>query len=134
MTPMTQDLELVISKSREIAVSNSTGFINYDHLFVAMLYVDCLAKQFISHINIGEWDQKIESIYEKDTAVNKQSDLLLTVDAERIIRHSFSIARTGRHKPVDSRHLLLAILSYNNPVAESLQRTGLIFEDISRKI
>lgn len=134
MVPMTEELELVIKKSREIAASNNTGFINYDHLFVAMLYVDCLAKQYISHIKVEEWDQQIQSTYEKVTGISEQSDLPLTLDAERVIRHSYLFARIGRHNPADSRHLLLAILSYNNPVAESFQKTGVIFEDLSKQI
>jgi tetratricopeptide (TPR) repeat protein len=125
------DFEIVTAESRKLAIAWQHGFINYDHLFVAMLQNKCKATKYLAHCDSDYWEAKIKGLYPA-TGKQKQRDLMpLTVEAERVVRHAYQISGIDDFAPTSSIHLLLAILSYDNDVSKAFCKAGILIEDIT---
>ncbi|HTE09456.1 MAG TPA: tetratricopeptide repeat protein [Chitinophagaceae bacterium] len=127
------DLRETISISRELSIAWRHGFINYDHLFVAILKTSCMASVYTSGCNREIWETKIKKNYPVDDSSVTDETLPLTVHAERVITHAFQLAEISDEKKINSVHLLLSILSYENEVSTTFSKMGILFEDISGK-
>ena len=125
------DFEIITAESRKLAIAWQHGFINYDHLFVAMLQNKCKATKYLGYCDLDYWVAKIKVLYPA-TGKQKQRDLMpLTVEAERVVRHAFQISGIDGFAPTNTIHLLLAILSYDNEVSKAFCEAGMLIEDIT---
>lgn len=126
-----QDLQMVIEEARILAINARHGFINLDHFFVAMLVRNCQAKSYLSDFDVTIYRDWLQVQFAATGEQTHDDSLPLTVHAERIIRHAMRIASLHDHPLINSVHLLLAMLSYNNEVSILAKEKGIIFEDIS---
>ena len=133
MFPMTGEMEDVITSSRKFAIACRHSFIDYIHFLGGILTCDCSAKYQLTSCSEVKWKAFVEKYYEQ-TDVSEDDELGLTKKAEKIIIHSSVYARQTNSEYISSDHLLLALLSTNNPVAEELQKSGIIFEDVSKSV
>lgn len=130
MFPMTGEMEDVISSSRKYAIACGHSFIDYVHLFGGLLTCDCSAKYKLPLYSEAKWKVIAEKFHEQ-SEVFVDDELHLTKKAEKVIIHSSVYAKQTKSEYISSDHLLLALLSTNNVVAEELQKLGILFEDIS---
>jgi tetratricopeptide (TPR) repeat protein len=122
---------IIMAASRKLAIAWQHGFINYDHLFVAMLQNKCKATKYLGHCDLDYWVAKIKVLYPA-TGKQKQRGLMpLTVEAELVVRHAYQISGIDDFAPTNTIHLLLAILSYDNEVSKAFCQAGILIEDIT---
>jgi tetratricopeptide (TPR) repeat protein len=125
------DVEPVLAEAGKLATQFRHGFIDYHHLFVAMLTTDCMAKKFCDHCNTAEWTSWLQKTYPPNgTQTMEEDSLPLTAVAERIIHHASSIARKCDETDFNSVHLLLAILVPADDISSSFEKEGILFEDV----
>jgi tetratricopeptide (TPR) repeat protein len=126
------DLTPIMAESRKLALSFKHGFINYDHLFLAMLKTKCFASKYLVDFDFTFWENEIKTRYD-NTGDFKDSDALpLSMSAERMIKHSFKIARyINNAHAISTTHVLLAILSHNNDITTAFTKAGIVIEDIT---
>jgi len=125
------DLEPIISHSRLLSIEWQHGFINHDHLFVAMLKNKCEATQLLGHCDTAMWEEKVKKTYPAESLQKNKGSVPLTKVAERTIKHAFVIARQDQQPQINSTHLLLAILSFDNEITGAFNKAGIIIEDIT---
>jgi Tfp pilus assembly protein PilF len=127
---LSKELGEVVSKARELAIEFKQDCIGSEHIFGVMLKIECNAKKYLGGIDIESWMATISDTYERIENYIEQDSLPLTVQAERNIKHAYSIAKQVGINTISSIDLLLSILSYNNVISETLKKQGIIFEDV----
>jgi len=125
------DFEIVTAESRKLAIAWHHGFINYDHLFVAMLQNKCKATKYLGHCDLNYWETKIKALYPATGKQTLRHSMPLTVEAERVVKDAFQISGIDDFAPTNTIHLLLAILSYDNEVSKAFCQAGILIEDIT---
>ncbi len=123
------DLKTVIAHSRELAILWKHGYIHFDHLFVAMLKRQCIASEYLSAFDCNIWEEKIKIAHPGDS--DEKGSLPLTIKAERVLKHTYVIAKANNETTVNTVHLLLAILSFDNEISDAFSIAGVAFEDIT---
>lgn len=126
----TEDLQFIIRQARFIAITWGHEYIHTDHLFIAMLQHNCLASPFLEAINTDEWEQEIKGAHHATFHYGDQDDLRLTLEAERAIRHAAGIADAMKENTFNTVHLILALLSYENPIKGTIEACGWLFDHI----
>jgi|GEM_PF-1022255 len=124
------DVEPVLIEARNLAIRFRHGFIDYHHIFVAMLTTDCMAKQFCGHCNTAEWTSWLQKIYPPNGRQTMDDSLPLTAFAESIIRHASYIADKCNETDFNTVHLLLAILVPADDISSSFEKAGVLFEHV----
>lgn len=122
-----EDLLDIISSAGEWSAACNHGFVNYDHLFVAILRKAGGISPYLARIDVGTWEEKIMGSYPPTYKDAGGRPLPLTVYANRILKHASVFAA----KKVGAVHVLLSILSYENEVSLAFNRMGVIFEDVA---
>jgi tetratricopeptide (TPR) repeat protein len=125
-----EDLQNIVSTSREIAISNHHRYIHTDHLFMAMLQQHCLAAPFLNKIDRRKWADITSNHPSSVTTVALSDSLPLTIDAERILMHAWTFAFSREKTTTNSVDLLLAMLAYDNPIKDDLSRAGWLLDHI----
>jgi len=125
------DLREVINEAKNLAIECKHGFIHIDHLLVAMLTTGCLTPKYLSSLSLEDCHNWLQHLYPATSTATDDDSLPLTAEAERIIWHATWFAHQQKEQGANSLHLLLAILSYDNHVAEKAKQSGVIFEDIA---
>jgi tetratricopeptide (TPR) repeat protein len=127
------EFQKVIIKARELAIEFGHDFIDYEHFFVAMLNLECHAQKYLSDCDVRKYHNRLATLFSGGNTISDDGSLPLTVRGERIIKHCDAIAAQVNDEEVGSIHLLLAIISYNNSLAELLKKSGIIFYEIVSK-
>jgi len=126
------DLKVIIAEARKLAIEWQHGFINHDHFFVAMLKKKCIASNYLDHCDAEPWETRIKELYPPSSKLTFKDSLPLTIEAERVIKHSHKIAQhISKKAGINTIHVIIAILSYNNAVTESFNKAGILIEDIT---
>jgi tetratricopeptide (TPR) repeat protein len=126
------DLNQVWAESRVLAIRCKHDFIHYDHCFVAMLHVPCLAQKRLTALDPAECLDWLQKQYPATGSKTMEDTIALTLRMERIVSHTVHIAQQqGKSHSVDSVHLLMAMLSYDNEVSQKIKKAGIIYEDIA---
>ncbi len=127
------DLRIIFAESRLLAIAWKHGFINYDHLFVAMLKFkkQCMATSYLDQFDVDFWSKKICCKYRADGKETLRDSIPLTKVAVRILQHCRIIAHVNQETVLNTIHLLLALLCFENDVSEALNLVGIVIEDIT---
>lgn len=125
------ELKQVIAESRILAINCKHDFINLEHFFVAMLTIPCLAQKYLAALDKVECLNWLQKQHAATGAKTIEDTLPLTIHMERIIKHSLHIARLQMTEHINSVHMLVAMLSYENQVSEKVKKAGVIFEDVA---
>lgn len=126
----TEDLQFIIRQARFIAISCGHEYIHTDHLFMAMLRHNCLASAFFEGINADRWEHEIKGTHHATFHYGDQDNLPLTQEADRAIRHAAGIADAMKENTFNTVHLVLALLSYENPIKGTIEGCGWLFDHI----
>ena len=130
-----QEVEDVLSYSKEEAVRLGNAYIGPEHLFLGILRegvniaTDMLS---VSGINLSDLKIKIENaIKAENTDVKAEEKLPLLKSAERVLKLVYLEARSFKSETIDSGHLLLAILrDENNLVSKYLDEYNVTYGTI----
>lgn len=125
------DLNLVMAEARILSIQFRHGFIDYTHLFVAVLSVDCEARGFCTGFDSEKWKAWLQNVYPATGNKTMNDSVNLTVFAEQVIRYGYKIARANGDEVIDSVHLLLSLLCIKCDITDSLSTKGIIFDDIA---
>ncbi len=128
---VTEDLHTILNESRKLSIGWKHGLISTDHLFMAMLKNNCLASPFLGHCDAALWESKIKLTYPPTGKETLKDGLPLTVYAERTVKHCYKIARLNGETAINTIHLLLAFLSYDNQIKEAFDKAGILIGDIT---
>lgn len=125
------DLREVINEAKNLAIECKHGFIHIDHLLVAMLTTGCLTPKYLAPLSVDDCLNWLRELHPATSTATDDDTLPLSDEASRIIWHATWIAHQQKEQGTNSFHLLLAILSYDNHVAEKAKQAGVIFENIA---
>ena len=126
------DFTIITARSRLLALEMKHGFIDCVHLFLAMLKETCLAGKYLQAIDAEVLDKQIRDLYPANGTQTIKDDFALTVWAERTVKHAYTIARINEQRSINSIHLLLAILSFEDKtITGPIERAGILIEDIT---
>jgi tetratricopeptide (TPR) repeat protein len=128
---ISDDCRPVINQARLLSLRWKHGFINYDHLFAAICTTPCLASVYLAGADITAWELFVNELYPPQPSINHQHDVPLTIHAERVIKNAFQLAALEEKSDINTVHLLLSILSYNNDVSTGLSSLGILYADIA---
>lgn len=125
------DLLCIIEEAKALSINYRHGLINLDHYFVAILTSPCYAQEYLAELDPAELLSWLENLY-PNTAEHTDGDTLPeTLVADRAQWHATYLSTLESAPNPTSIHLLLAILSFDNHVAEKAKMAGVIFEDIA---
>jgi len=122
-------MDSVIAYSRELAILWKHGFIHDNHLFVAMLKQKCMASDYLTALDSNLWEEKVKALFPANGKV--KGNIPLTIQAVRVLKHAYIIEQTTDKTLVNTVHLLLAILSYDNEMSKAFSVAGMVIEDIT---
>jgi tetratricopeptide (TPR) repeat protein len=124
------EMSPIIAESRLLAIAWKHAFINYDHLFVSMLKIECMATPYLGIFAVNEWEEKVKSRYAGEGKPKLEGSVPLTLTAERVIKHAIFIANSNSQWPANTVHLLLAMMAFDNDVSEVFDKAGIAVEDV----
>lgn len=126
------ELTAVLLQTRKLVIDMKHGFIGNDHLLLAMLTSACLASKYLNAIEIPPLEKLVSESYPATASHTLKDDLALTIVSERTIKHAYAIAKTNDELSINSVHLLLAMLSYEDTIVKTtLDKAGILIEDIT---
>lgn len=128
---MDDELKTILSEAKELGLEWKHGFVNYDHLFAGMLRNTCKASPYLVHCDADHWEERIRRFYPVRYEETVDRSPSLTVYTDRILSHSSRLAGINNDKKINTIHVLLAILSYDNEVSRDFSKAGILFEDIA---
>ncbi|NCU05868.1 MAG: tetratricopeptide repeat protein, partial [Chitinophagaceae bacterium] len=108
-------------------------FIDYVHLFGGLLTCHCSASYKLGSFSESTWRLVVEKFYQQTDSLPEDESIPLTKKAEKMIIQSFAYTKQTNSEQISSDHLLLALLSINNSVAQHIQKAGIVFEDICQE-
>jgi tetratricopeptide (TPR) repeat protein len=130
--PVYDDMQLLLLETRELSLLYRHGFIHYTHFFVAMLRLDCAATAYCKDFKVEEWEEWLQKSF---PSIENDEDIedspRLTLQAEHIIQHATALADNNGDATMNSVHVLLAILCFNEEITERFHKKGILFEDIA---
>ncbi|WP_295670690.1 tetratricopeptide repeat protein [uncultured Mucilaginibacter sp.] len=126
---ISEDLKPAIASSRDLAILWKHGFINYDHIFLAILKQKCMASDYLIQFDTDQWEKKVKESYPAKS--RKKGSIPLTLSAERVLKHALKIAPINNETNINTVHVLLAILSCDNEVTSAFNKAGMTITDIT---
>ena len=129
--PIFSDMQLLLAESRELALLYKHGFIDHSHFFVAMLRSGCAAGAYCKDFNVSEWEEWLQNLHPANENEEEEGNAPLTVIAANMYTHATTIAGTNGNEEVNSVHILLALLCFNDEVTRAFSKKGIVFEDIA---
>lgn len=122
------ELNQVIAQSRGEALRLRHNYIDSGHLLLGMLHggegvVTELLKKLLS-VPLSDLLLTIEKLMQtpSTTPLGPADDLPITIQAERILKLSYVKARNFKSSTINSEHLLLSILDYQQSIASQILR------------
>jgi ATP-dependent Clp protease ATP-binding subunit ClpA len=125
------ELKDVINEAKNLAIDHKHGSIHIDHLLVAMLTTGCLTPKYLAKLSVEDCQTWLRDLHPATSTATDEDHLPLSDEASRIIWHATFLAHQKKEGGANSLHLLLAILSYDNHVAEKAKQAGVTFEGIA---
>ena len=128
------DFDRVMGEAWTLSVQFHHGFVDYTHLFIAALSIDCEAWTFCKNFDAEKWQAWLQNYYPDSDKETTNDDLLpLTVVAERVVRQAYGIVQENGDTVINSVHLLLALLCMSGELTEYLNKKGIIYEDVAEQ-
>lgn len=128
------DVNSILKKARDLSERFQHGFVDYSHLFVAILNTDCLASEFCKEIDPEKWTKWLEKQFPTSSNNAGQTTLHFTLLADYVISHCCNILVTIKGEQVyTSVHLLMALLCMDTELTAEFSRKGIIFENLAEQ-
>ncbi len=127
------DFNLVINEALILSIQSRHGFISYQHLFVAILSVDCEARAYCKEFKVEKWKSWLQNYFPATGTETMEDSLPLTLFTEHVIKNANDFVAANGDKAINSIHLLLALFCMKCEVTDAACKTGLIFEDVAEQ-
>lgn len=129
LSKLSENARIAISYAVQISKQFTSKEVTITHLFLALIYV----KQSLASRAVNTMGIDIESVIktivnEKLIELNdkvKDIDIELSAQVKKVIRKAFFIANKMSHVYVGTEHILLALLKEQDPLIDSLKKSGL---------
>ncbi len=131
MVETTEECKLVIEEARKLALKYKHDAIGFDHFFIGMLNTDCLANEYLKSFDAENWNMEFGKRYTDNGTHSEDDSVAITNEAETILFHANTFAENSNHEAINSIHILLSIINYDNYITEALQKKGIVFEDLA---
>lgn len=125
------DFHDVLAEARKLALEFKHGFIDFNHLYIALFTIDCEARKFRNKINDEDWITWLQEYYPATNNLITDDSWPLTVFAADVIFNANTFVHTYGDDLTSSVHLLMALLCLDCEITQAINRRGIIFEDIA---
>jgi tetratricopeptide (TPR) repeat protein len=127
------DFHSVLDEARKLAIQFKHGFVDFNHLYVALFNIDCEAREYCNKINDDDWHTWLQEYYPASDGQVIDDSVPITVYAGNVIFNANTFVHINGDAYACSVHILLALLCLDCEITKAINRRGVIFEDIAEQ-